>query len=210
MQPLAKKIFNSSIFTEKSHCYDPKLISLKGNVFLKGYWQSYRYFQAYQNQIKKDFEFLNLPNKTNQALLKKIHTTESVAVHVRRGDYANHSATNAYHGLTPKSYYQQAYKLIAKKITHPTFYFFSDDPEWVRNHLQIKAKAYYIGHNQECPHEDLRLMSACKHQIIANSSFSWWGAWLNQNPRKIVINPKKWNNVIRSTADLIPKSWIKL
>jgi hypothetical protein len=121
--------------------------------------------------------------------------------------------TNKLHGLCTPEYYRIAIDYIKNNVDNPSFYFFSDDIEWVEQHLNFKdVNATYIGHNKgEKAYEDMRLMQYCKHNIIANSSFSWWGAWLNSFPQKIVIAPKRWMNIDGlNTDDLIPDSWIRL
>jgi len=108
-------------------------------------------------------------------------------------------------------YYQEAIELISGKITKPEFFVFSDGIEWVKKNLETDHVIHYVNPNTDCPSEDLRLMSLCKHNIIANSSFSWWGAWLNSNNSKVVVAPEKWfRNPVYSNQDIIPETWIKI
>ncbi len=119
--------------------------------------------------------------------------------------------TNQKHGICPPEYYQQAIKYIQTQVNDPHFFVFSDDIGWVKSHLKIPDPVNYVSNNDISSQEELLLMSSCKHNIIANSSFSWWGAWLNQYPEKIVIAPKKWFNLETiDTRDLIPETWIRL
>ncbi|MDD2505652.1 MAG: alpha-1,2-fucosyltransferase, partial [Bacilli bacterium] len=135
----------------------------------------------------------------------------SDSLHVRRGDYVLNSTTNKVHGTCGINYYNKAIDIVTKENPEAVFFVFSDDCDWARNNLKINHEKYFIDFNgKENCHEDIRLMSLCKHNIIANSSFSWWGAWLNNNKNKIVVAPKKWFNVKINTKDLVPENWIKI
>ena len=136
-----------------------------------------------------------------------MQTENSVCVHVRRGDYAAARSYHSFFGLLPKEYYEKAIAKIKNEADGPTFYFFSDDPAWCRATF-TGLKAEFIDHNAgEQAHKDMVLMSSCRHNIIANSSFSWWGAWLNNNPEKIVAAPASWFKSNRVNSDLLPQSW---
>lgn len=206
------KFLPRKLIAEKSVAYDPSVLSLKGSIKLVGYWQSEKYFVAYRNLILKVFSFHQLPNGINRKLISKIKKTESVSIHVRRGDYVHVKTTNNFHGVCNVNYYQKAIKYLSGKLKNPSYYVFSDDIEWCKQNLGIKGNVIYVEHNLgDKSWEDMRLMSLCKHNIIANSSFSWWGAWLNQNPAKIVIAPKQWfKDATVNTDDLIPDQWIKM
>ena len=130
---------------------------------------------------------------------------------MRRGDYVSNKKTNSMHGVCSLDYYRNAIKTILKRVENPVFFVFSDDIAWVKNNLVIDAPNVFIDHNS-CmeSYNDMRLMSLCQHHIIANSSFSWWGAWLGTNSNKIVIAPKQWFAHTKSTDDLIPVAWLKL
>lgn len=140
----------------------------------------------------------------------EIKNSNSVSLHIRRGDYVALSKSKKGHALCPISYYKKAIENIAQKIHNPRFFIFSDDIQWVKENLAIKYNAEYIDFNRDYPERDIILMKHCKHNIIANSSFSWWGAWLNENPNKIVIAPKRWMNNLESSDDLIEPNWIKI
>ena len=135
-----------------------------------------------------------------------------MSIHVRRGDYVSDAITQEIHGLSPLEYYAAAIQHIAHVAVQPHFFVFSDDPSWVRQNLHIDYPTTYVEHNTaDRNYEDLRLMSLCRHHIIANSTFSWWGAWLGSNRAKMVIAPKRWfNTPDKDTRDLIPRSWIQL
>ena len=200
------------LISETSHTFDPAILNIKGNIRLVGYWQSEKYFNQYSELIRHDFAFPTPPTGKNKALLLGIDNSNSVSIHVRRGDYVSNQTTNQFHGVCSLAYYRKAIKSIKDKVKNPIFYVFSDDPEWCKDNLTIAEKTTYISHNSgEKSWEDMRLMSHCKYNIIANSSFSWWGAWLNDNPTKIVIAPQKWfNDPSIDTQDVIPDSWLKM
>lgn len=200
------------IFQEKKQFFQSTNLTIPNDSYVTGYWQSEKYFLDFSDQIKKEFTFKNLLSKKNREILETINQNNSVGVHIRRGDYISNKKTYGYHGVCGLDYYQSAIEKITNKISSPVFYFFSDDPAWVKENFKTIKNSYYIdwntGINSYC---DMQLMSLCKHNIIANSSFSWWGAWLNNNKSKIVITPKKWfakNNA--NTKDLIPETWLQI
>ncbi|MDO8927293.1 MAG: alpha-1,2-fucosyltransferase [Sideroxyarcus sp.] len=185
--------------------------SIPKECYLVGYWQSEKYFQNEAAAIHADFTFKLPLSGPNKELADKISLENAVSLHVRRGDYANNPITTATHGLCSIEYYQAAISHIAEKVESPHFYIFSDDVNWVKENLKINFPCHYVGHNQGAEsYNDMRLMSLCRHHIIANSSFSWWGAWLNRNPNKIVVAPKKWFANTNSTRDLFPQGWVTL
>ncbi|MGZ5500903.1 MAG: alpha-1,2-fucosyltransferase [Nitrososphaeraceae archaeon] len=188
----------------------PKFFSLKDNIYLDGYWQSDRYFVQSEQTIRDTFTFkIPLVGK-NLEVSDYISNVNAVSLHVRRGDYVTNSK-NAFLGVCTLNYYQSSIAYIAEKIQNPIFFIFSDDIEWVKENLEVNYEKLFINHNQgENSHFDMQLMSKCKHHIIANSSFSWWGAWLNASPNKIVIAPKKWFASNQNDLDLIPSSWVRL
>lgn len=195
---------------ENGHQFNKSFNESNDNTYLNGFWQSEKYFDTIRPVLLKDFEYKAKPSAKNLTLIKEISGCYSVSLHVRRGDYASNKATNAFHGLTGINYYQAAIKKMAARIKQPVFYVFSDDPEWCKRNLKVNFPTVYVDHNENGS-DDLRLMRYCKHNIIANSSFSWWGAWLNPNTDKIVVAPKKWfNDSSIDTSDVIPKEWIKL
>lgn len=192
----------------------PQLLSATGNVYLKGFWQSEQYFQDIRPLLLQEFEFKDAPDVENQSTLAAIQESESVALHIRRGDYVTDAPTNQMHGLCSLAYYQQAIETIAARVSQPSFFVFSDEPDWAKAHVNIPYPTCYVTHNSgENGHEDLRLMRQCKHFIAANSSFSWWGAWLAEYAGKIVIAPKQWFRELPPDANadhIVPKAWIRL
>ena len=201
------KIINENSFTQNIDVFN--LIS--NNTLLEGYWQSENYFISYQNIIRELFNFNDCI--VNKNLQLEVFQNNSVSVHIRRGDYANNKVINSVHGLCTIQYYIQAFEIISSKVKNPTFYIFSDDMEWTKkslNFLNHKYKLTYIDQNLINPSGDMKLMSNCKHNIIANSSFSWWGAWLNGKSDKIVISPSEWTKNNSSNPQLIPKTWFRI
>lgn len=173
---------------------------------------SFRYFEKYPNLIRTEFRLKNQPSQIYNDLEKEIKAEgQSVAIHIRRGDYAANSAINNYHGTCLPEYYYQAIKLLSGRIKISKLFIFSDDVKWVKANLKFDYPCVYISRPGLSETEELQLMKTCNHQVIANSSFSWWGAWLNENPNKIVIAPKKWlAKKAIALDDLIPSDWITI
>ena len=181
------------------------------NCYLMGYWQSEKYFADAEAEIRKDFSFRTPLVNRNAELAGQIKQFNAVSLHVRRGDYTNNPKTTATHGLCSLEYYRSAIRFIAERVEQPYFYIFSDDIPWVKGNLEIEFSCRYVDHNLGAEsYNDMRLMSLCKHHIIANSSFSWWGAWLNPSPDKIVIAPERWFANQTDVQDLLPQGWVRL
>ncbi len=189
--------------------------SIPENCYLDGWFQSYRYFEEYSTEMKQIFTVQTLVNLQNQEMLEKIATVwgNSVSLHVRRGDYVSLSSANKWHGVCSIGYYETAIKQIQETLGSPVFFVFSDDIGWCKENIHFPdwIEALYVDYNGNAGHEDMRLMYSCSHHIIANSSFSWWWAFLGRNPDKVIIAPKKWleTNTF-STQNLLPPSWILL
>lgn len=201
------------LINEPHFQFYPDLLKASDNVYLKGYWQSEKYFEQAKPQIYRDFQFKSSPSFANKSMLDKIGNSQNpVSLHIRRGDYVADKKTNEFHGTASLEYYDRAIEHISKNIQTPTFFVFSDDPKWCRQNLKLNFPTTFVDHNPPTSgYEDMRLMSTCKHHILANSSFSWWGAWLNKSGSKIVIAPKKWfQDPTINTKDLIPKKWVRL
>lgn len=204
-----------NIFKEKNH-YIEKQFNYDDNInninyrYYDWYFQSEKYFIDFEDNIRKEFEFKIEPSENNKKMIEIINESNSVSVHIRRWDYT--LAKNNYIWLQSIEYYNKSIDLIKKKIDNPIFIFFSDDISWVKENIILNDKSFYIDWNDSnTNYEDMRLMSLCKHNIIANSSFSWWWAWLNKNKEKIVIAPKKWfNSWNLNYNDILPDKWIKI
>lgn len=203
------------VFTESTMAYEPSFFRLKTPVLIDGFFQNEQYFLPFKSAILHAFQFPSLSGKDpNNLILQDISHTMSVAVHVRRGDYLNNLILQ-HHGLCSKEYYTAAIERINKQYPGAKFYFFSDDIAWVKKELQqLVVHSFLVeGNEGRNAWKDMLLMSKCKHQIIANSSFSWWGAWLNTNTEKTVIAPEHWfaNKVLQDqTKDICPSSWIRI
>ena len=185
--------------------------NISSDCYFLGYWQSEKYFFDMAAQIRKDFSFrLPLASK-NAELVDKISQVNAVSLHIRRGDYANNPRTTATHGLCSLDYYRASIQYVAERVQQSHFFIFSDDLAWVKNNFKIEFPHDYVDWNQgEESYNDMRLMSMCKHHIIANSSFSWWGAWLNPCANKIVVAPRNWFVKMTDVSDLLPQEWVKL
>ena len=190
---------------------EPDVFKTPANVYIDGYWQHYKYFEKMQPEIFEELtlkEALDIKAAAWLSAIKK--DKSSVAVHIRRGDYVTDSGANYLMGVLPIEYYQKAISYIKQKVSNPAFYFFSDDLEWVKKNIQTDAPAFYVDGNAD--YVDLDLMRQCSHQIIANSTFSWWGAFLNRNADKIIIAPEKWSaqEHVNKSIQLQFPSWVKL
>lgn len=181
------------------------------NCYLVGYWQSEKYFQDAEQIIRADLSFALPMSNRNAQIGEEMLRVNSISLHVRRGDYVSNSKTKATHGACSLDYYHAAVRYMAERVECPHFFIFSDDMAWVKNELKLDFPCQYIEHNKGSEsYNDMRLMSLCSHHIIANSSFSWWGAWLNPKSDKIVVAPQKWFAKDNITIDLYPHGWIKL
>jgi hypothetical protein len=176
---------------------------------LAGYWQSERYFSDIGDVIRQDFTLVAPMVPRRLEIRRRIRDCNAVSVHVRRGDYASDPAISQSHGTCPPEWYHQTMTRMAGAIENPTFVVFSDDPAWARANLPPSRPMIFVDPGRDGRDaEDIRLMSDCRHHIIANSTFSWWGAWLNPRPDKKVIAPARWfNRAQHDTRDLIPPGW---
>lgn len=195
----------------KDLALDMTALTRKGNCYYDGYWQHEEYFYAVKESIWEAFSFPEMTNKQNQEITSRLQmsNSNSVSLHIRRGDYINHPL---FRGICDLDYYKRAIQYMEEHI-HPRLYcIFSNDIQWCKNNLYdlLSGKdVIYVDWNKETESfVDMQLMSLCHHNIIANSSFSWWGAWLNRYPQKIVVSPQKWTNT--TIQDPIPNNWIRL
>lgn len=191
--------------------FEPDLLKVSSNVYIDGYWQHYKYFENINPSIFKELTLKGELIPSVQDILTQIESnTSSVSIHIRRGDYITDVEANRIMGTLPLSYYYKSMDYIKKKVPNPVFYFFSDDLEWVKANFKGQEDYLYVDSRQD--YIDLKLMSSCRHNIIANSSFSWWGAFLNKNPHKIVITPSQWvvRDDMNSKIEIQFPEWIKL
>ncbi len=211
---LKKKVSSFRTYHEKGLNYDPNLHTVGQNSFIEGYFQSEKYFNAYREELLKHFSFSLPYSEKSEHISKKIQEVNAIAVHIRRGDYISDQHINSVHGVCSIDYYKNA--IIHLKVENPHFFFFSDDMNWVKENfasLDLSQCDFVDWNTGDDSWQDMKLMSQCKHFIIANSSFSWWAAWLSESQNKKVIAPREWyadakkNN---ETGDLIPDSWTRL
>lgn len=211
LRPAIARLRAGAYVVEPHFHYWPGLSNAPDNCYLSGYWQSWKYFAAAEETIRADFRYAQLPGVCDAAVLEHIAAVDAVSVHLRRGDFADDATVKAKHGLCPPAYYHAASRYVAARVARPHFFVFSDDIEWTKCNLQLDFPCSFVDHNHgtgSC--NDLRLMSACRHHICANSTFSWWGAWLDHRPDKIVIAPRRWFASAIDASDLIPGSWVTL
>jgi len=197
---------------EQGLSFNDRILKLKGSVYLHGYWQSERYFSDCAAQIRNDLQFASSLSDESSETLGQIRATPSIAVHARRGDYVTNRRANALYGTCSPQYYEDAVsEIIRKAKIEPTVFLFSDDLEWATQYLRFSVPTVAVNHHgRDTAHQDLRLMAACQHQVISNSTFSWWAAWLNPSPDKIVVAPDKWFACPRTeNADIIPANWLR-
>ncbi len=181
----------------------------RGITFYYGGWHTEKYFVGAKDIVDDIFEF-NTPNdEKNCSFITSIKSTNSVSLHVRRGDFFNNDNINLFGGVCTTAYFQKAISTMESKVANPHFFVFSNDLAWVKENIFIKNVTYVDCNAGKNSWKDMYLMSLCQHNIIANSTFSWWGAWLNKNKNKIVISPKRFLNS-DSTTDVYPDAWIKL
>jgi hypothetical protein len=199
------------VIKQKIFGYNPYISKIKSSAYLDGYWQSEKYFSDVADIIRNEFTLKNRPNDENLKLLEKIKDFDSVSMHIRRGDYVSDPKTNETHGFIGLDYYNKAIGFISSRIDKPYIIVFSDDIYWARRNFTTSLPVYFISNDNGNDCEQLWLMSKCKHHIIANSSFSWWGAWLSGNDSKIVIAPEKWfADKAMESRDIYVDSWVKL
>jgi len=198
---------------ETTPSFDPSVLQRKGSCYLSGYWQSEKYFSDCSELIRADFSLKGPMSDERQAVLSQIRDAEApVSVHVRRGDYVTNTTANSIHGTCEPEWYRQAMRKISDRTGDPTFFVFSDDPMWARSNLPTYEKMVFVEPRADGKDaEDMHLMSSCQSHIIANSTFSWWGAWLNPRQDKRVIAPARWFRAEdRDSTDLVPAQWERL
>ena len=216
--PLWRCVFGAAPWTlvfDRSRGFQKEVLGFHAhqNVYLQGYWQSEKYFQDEAGVIRRELSFSEPPDGKNQALLDKMAADTSrgyatVSLHVRRGDYSANPEIKAVHGLLPVTYYDAAMGMMAARLEKISYYVFSDDLTWCRANLKFDGEVTFVDVNAGKPGwTDMRLMAACRHHILANSSFSWWGAWLDGNKDKIVVAPEPWSR--SGHDDVLPDSWLR-
>lgn len=196
------------IYRERTLAYDPNFETLGDGTYLHGYWLSEKYFSNVEDELRKAFVYRYPMSSQNAEMAQQIAETTSICLHVRRGDFVDLGVNT----FCDQSYYEKGLAAVSEGLKDPTVFVFSDDPQWAKDHLPLPFKKVVVDFNgPETDYEDQRLMSLCEHNVIANSSFSWWAAWLNKNPEKRVAGPKKWFvDPKRIDIDILADGWIRI
>lgn len=214
LKRIRNKFIGQKFYFEKGLMHDSNVLSLKGSIYLEGYFQNEIYFSEIRELLLKEFSSSLSNNMDFITKRSEMQEKYSVAVHIRRGDYSSNSYINSVHGTCSKEYYLEAFDYLENKFGNIRYYFFSDDLNWSLNHLAGKREIIPVHFNSPDSHIlEMQLMREAHSLIIANSSFSWWGAWLNNNPEKIVIAPRNWfvdpvKNM--QSTQIVPQPWIRL
>ena len=203
------------IFPKSDYVYQTSLAT-SPRTYLEGHFATEKYFKEYRDVLLIELQLKDALGEAAEKISRMIALAAAenwvpVSIHIRRGDYISNDFAASYHGTIEKDYYEKAISYISSKFDKVKFFIFSDEIEWAKTHLSLNEEAVFVSNSGIKDYEELHLMSLCSHNIIANSSFSWWGAWLNPNLNKIVVAPKKWvkkENV--NTDDIIPTEWITL
>lgn len=199
-----------TVCNEVPNCFDANFLALQDDTYLVGYWQSHLYFEGISEIVRREFQPVVPWSRRNLELASEISAANAVSVHVRRGDYVDDGSVRAVHGICSPEYYETCMRRMERAIGTPHYYVFSDDPQWARDNIKTSFPKTTVDHNGSGDAVfDIKLMSLCKHNIIANSSFSWWGAWLNTNPEKMIFAPSKWFSR-KEARDLLPHSWVSV
>jgi hypothetical protein len=211
LKELLRKRSGASIYEEPHFHHDDNFRNIEGSVYLSGYFQSPKYFLGFDDQIRADLKFPSDYPEKLEPILRRIKESDAIAIHIRRGDYlASKKNIDIYHTQS-NQYYLEAVGILSKCLKNPFCFIFSDDSTWVKNNLNFNIPYEIVDVNSpDEPFWDMMLMSQCKYFAIANSSFSWWAAWLCDYPKKIVIAPKKWFKSDKGIQDLLPIEWVKL
>ena len=196
------------IYRDTIECFQPEVLEMD-DVYLCGYWQSEKYFQDIRERILQEFIFPASVVKNNEALTNQMKSKNSVSIHVRRSDYLTEQNLKVYGNICTEKYYNNAINYIEEIVDNPRYYVFTDDLEWAKEYFKEDNYTIISENRGKDSYIDMYLMSQCKYNIIANSSFSWWGAWLNQNPDKKVLAPKKWFHN-HEKEEIVCEDWIRI
>lgn len=206
----AWRLVKAKVFRIYHIGYEARMLKTR-TCYLDGFFQSHKYLDLIARELREEIRPVEDLALKHDALISEMSDCSSVSVHIRRGDYVSDAKTKAAHFVCDLPYYEKAMSLMKEKLGNPVFYIFSDDIAWAKKNLKSDRPLIFVSGPDMEDYEELMLMSKCRHNIIANSSFSFWGAWLNQNPDKIVIAPAVWNNRYPNAyRDLLPKEWIKI
>lgn len=198
---------------EPSWTFSPRMMDVKAPCLVDGYWQTEKYFLEIEDIIRKEFTLAKPLNEYSKGVAARIAAAKNpVSLHIRRGDFAYHPIASKAMGVCPPEYYDAAKAVIKERVEDPTYFIFSDDPEWTKEHMKTEFPTEYIAQGAELNYLDLELMRLCKHHILSNSTFGWWGAWLSDHYRSgITVAPTRWLlQKTFDTSDLLPAHWVKL
>jgi len=209
LETLIRPYYKRRIVYERDLVFDENMWNVEDDAYLVGYWQDLRYFCDYEEQIREDLRFRQAPDGKDKELMEEIRGCNSVGIHVRRGDYLTDPFTLDLAGITSLDFYRRSVADMAGKVSDPRYFVFTDDPDWVRQNLDLGIEYQLVHHNDQLrAFEDMRLLSSCRHFILSNSSFSWWGAWLGEHKGKIVYAPAVWR---RSGPNMYtPPQWNRI
>ncbi len=208
-----KRLFMPFYYPERTFAYDSGVFDRNSSTYFDGDWQTEKYFAHIADEIRAEITPVQKLSEASERVREEIRASNAVSLHVRRGDYVTDPLAAKMHGVCTMEYYLAAIDHIEKSVEDPHFFIFSDDYSWsVENFKFLKHPVTCIKGSEASDYEDLALMSECRHHIIANSSFGWWGAWLNPRKDKIVIAPKVWfrNAPKADTRDVYASNWIRL
>lgn len=203
------RFFDTIVFNESRLSRRNSFFDLKENTYLSGYWQDSFYFRAIRNELLVDFQ-LKHESESFTRISAEIKNSNSIGIHIRRGDYVTLKSASDFHGILPLEYYKNAVHKITQLVPHPNYFVFSDDAEWCEANLDFLPGFKMVSKDKGLSmQEELMAMSKCKHNIIANSSYSWWASWLNENPNKLVIAPQYWYTKTKTqNVSLLEPNWI--
>tara|TARA_R110002020_G_scaffold474697_1_gene706775 strand:- start:1226 stop:2113 length:888 start_codon:yes stop_codon:yes gene_type:complete len=198
-------VFERCVLEKEQFKFDDSVFGIRDSRLI-GTWQSVDYFLGYEPKLREKFKFREPSDQFNVRLAEQIRDCNSVAVHIRRGDYTNSEWRNSHMVFKNLTYYKRSIELFSKRFSNPVFYFFSDDMDWVKENFNSE-NFRFVDHNRESSsYIDMYLMSLCSGFIIANSTFSWWAAWLSERQNKQVIIPNTWINGMQ-TPGIYPDGW---
>ncbi len=201
------------IYKEPFCSFDPNFWDLPADVHISGNFISSRYFAPVAPALRHEFRVSSPLSRQTKQYESAMQNKNSICIHIRRGDYAANEHTKRFHGLIGLEHFTRAMAFIEERVAEPVYYVFSDDPEWALQNLTSVHPLFFVSHNNgDHDYEDMYLMSRCRHNIIANSGFGYWGAWLNENPDKIVVAPREWfgDQAFNNAFDMIPPDWARI
>jgi len=196
------------VYKEPFFQFDAHALQQSPDVYLDGYWQSPIYFESVEKELRKEFQFVHPIEEISSALYRKIQSTDSICINVRRDDFLN----STFHGVCDMRYFTPAIQHMAEQLGNPHLFVFSDDKQWCKENFNPGIPMDIVGdeHNGYKYSNKLQLMTLCKHFIIPNSTFAWWAVWLSNKKDSIVIAPKRWfAEPSIHTEDLIPSHWLR-